>query len=185
MLSIIVVSNRNAWRHCRAQAALASTQGVKLFTIDQLAARLAGGFLQPVDGDHLAAAVAEAIKLPLGALDAVKALPGFQRAAASSLSKAWSAASSLPTKRPPQRTSWNKGCWCACLRASEDLMTWSPPRCRGFVTPSRFSEKRNDIGLDPSRLPSGRLIGCSGTPSLGKRYWRPLIAEQGTYPSCR
>ena len=56
-----------------------------------LAARLAGGFLQPVDGDHLAAAVAEAIKLPLGELDAVKALPGFQRAAASSLSKAWSA----------------------------------------------------------------------------------------------
>ncbi len=91
MFSTIVVSNRNAWRHCRAQAALAGTQGVKLFTIDQLAARLAGGFLQPVDGDHLAAAVAEAIKLLLGELDAVKALPGFQRAAASSLSKAWSA----------------------------------------------------------------------------------------------
>ena len=91
MLSTIVVPNRNAWRHCRAQAALAGTQGVKLFTIDQLAARLAGGFLQPVDGDHLAAAVAEAIKLPLGELDAVKALPGFQRAAAGSLSKAWSA----------------------------------------------------------------------------------------------
>ena len=91
MLSTIVVPNRNAWRHCRAQAALAGTQGVKLFTIDQLAARLAGGFLQPVDGDHLAAAVAEAIKLPLGELDAIKVLPGFQRAAASSLSKAWSA----------------------------------------------------------------------------------------------
>jgi hypothetical protein len=85
LLSTIVVSNRNAWRHCRAQAALGGTQGVKLFTIDQLAARLAGGFQQPVDGDHLAAAVAEAIKLPLGELDAVKALPGFQRAAASSL----------------------------------------------------------------------------------------------------
>jgi hypothetical protein len=91
LLSTIVVPNRNAWRPCRAQAALAGTHGVKLFTIDQLAARLAGGFLQPVDGDHLAAAVAEAIKLPLGELDAVKALPRFQRAAASSLSKAWSA----------------------------------------------------------------------------------------------
>jgi hypothetical protein len=91
LLSTIVVPNRNAWRPCRAQAALAGTHGVKLFTIDQLAARLAGGFLQPVDGDHLAAAVAEAIKLPLGELDAVKGLPGFQRAAASSLSKASSA----------------------------------------------------------------------------------------------
>jgi len=38
-----------------AQAALAGTQGVKLFTIEQLRPS-GGGFLQPVDGDHLAAA---------------------------------------------------------------------------------------------------------------------------------
>lgn len=95
MLSTIVVSNRNAWRHCRANAALGRKRGVRLLTIDQLAARLAGGFLQPIDGDHLSTAVRESISLTLGELDAIKTLPGFQRAAVNSLSKAWSAGLSL------------------------------------------------------------------------------------------
>ena len=95
MLSTIVVPNRNAWRHCRAKAALEGKHGVKLLTIDQLAARLAGGFLQPIDGDHVATAVGESVSLPLGELDAIKTLPGFQRAAVNSLSKAWSAGLSL------------------------------------------------------------------------------------------
>lgn len=95
MLRTIVVPNRNAWRYYRAQAAFGNTHGVKLLSIDQLAARLAGGFLQPVDCDHLAAAVSEATNPPLGELDTIKALPGFQRAAARSLSKAWSAGLNL------------------------------------------------------------------------------------------
>ena len=98
MLSTIVVPNRNSWRHCRAKAALNGTHGVKLLTIDQLAARLAGGFLQPIDNDHLANAVRESIGLGLGELDAIKTLPGFQRAAANSLSKAWSAGLSLESE---------------------------------------------------------------------------------------
>ncbi|SNB82596.1 hypothetical protein SAMN06265338_12124 [Rhodoblastus acidophilus] len=95
MLSTIVVPNRNSWRHCRAKAALGGKHGLKLLTIDQLAARLAGGFLQPIDPEHLATAVKESIGLGLGELDAIKTLPGFQRAAANSLSKAWSAGLSL------------------------------------------------------------------------------------------
>lgn len=95
MLSTIVVPNRNSWRHCRTKAALDGKHGLKLLTIDQLAARLAGGFLQPIDADHLATAVKESIGLGLGELDAIKTLPGFQRAAANSLSKAWSAGLSL------------------------------------------------------------------------------------------
>ncbi len=95
MLSTIVVPNRNSWRHCRAKAALEGKHGVKLLTMDQLAARLAGGFLQPIDRDHVATAVGESISLPLGELDAIKALPGFQRAAVNSFSKAWSAGLSL------------------------------------------------------------------------------------------
>jgi len=95
VLRTIVVPNRNSWRHCRAKAALEGENGVKLLTIDQLAARLAGGFLQPIDGDHMATAVGESVSLPLGELDAIKTLPGFQRAAVNSLSKAWSAGLSL------------------------------------------------------------------------------------------
>jgi hypothetical protein len=70
---------------------VAGKPGLKLLTIDQLAARLAGGFLQPINGDDLAEAVAESLVGPLGDLDKIKDLPGFQRAAVSSLSQAWSA----------------------------------------------------------------------------------------------
>ncbi len=59
--------------------------------MEQLAARLAGGFLEPTDGDALSAAVAVALRKPLGELDAIKALPGFQRAAAATLVQAWAA----------------------------------------------------------------------------------------------
>ncbi len=87
----IVVHNRNAWRTHRTQVAINAQQGLQLCTIRQLAARLAGGFLQPIDGDELNAAMAAALVTALGELDTIKALPGFQRAAAATLSQAWSA----------------------------------------------------------------------------------------------
>ena len=86
-----VVHNRYAWRSHRTQAALDGTQGVMLLTINQLAARLAGGFLQPIDSDDLKAAVVLAIPKSLGELDQIKKLPGFPRTAATSLLKAWAA----------------------------------------------------------------------------------------------
>jgi hypothetical protein len=95
MHKTLVVHNRYAWRSHRTQAAIESEQGVVLLTIEQLAARLAGGFLQPIDADDLKTAVADAVVHPLGELDAIKDLPGFQRAAATSLAKAWSAGLSL------------------------------------------------------------------------------------------
>ncbi|MDO8434131.1 MAG: PD-(D/E)XK nuclease family protein [Candidatus Binatus sp.] len=91
MRRTLVVHSRNAWRSYRTQAALHSRQGLQLFTIEQLAARLAGGFFQPIDPDDLKTAVGEALATPLGELDVIKALPGFQRAAAATLAKAWTA----------------------------------------------------------------------------------------------
>ena len=55
------------------------------------AACLSDGILSPIDSQQLKNAVAVAIEEPLGELDAIKSSPGFQRAAAASLSKAWSA----------------------------------------------------------------------------------------------
>lgn len=86
-----VLPNRHAWHSHRTQSALSSAHGTQLFTISQLAARLAGGFLQPIDTDDFKAAVAEAITQPLGELDGIKNLPGFQRAAAGTLHKVWEA----------------------------------------------------------------------------------------------
>ncbi len=87
----LVVNNRYAGRSHRTKAAFDGEQGLLLLSIEQLAARLAGGFLAPVESDQLKAAVAAAIAEPLGELDKIKTLPGFQRSATASLSKAWSA----------------------------------------------------------------------------------------------
>lgn len=95
MRKTLIVHSRYAWRSQRTRAALAAEQGVQLLTIDQMAARLAGGFLQPIDQENYKDAVAEALGAPLGELDTIKALPGFQRAAAASLAKAWSAGLAL------------------------------------------------------------------------------------------
>ncbi len=95
MHKTLVVHNRHAWRCHRTWAALDATQGVQLLTIEQLAARLAGGFLQPIDSETFKAAIGMAVTQPLGELDAIKQLPGFARAAANTLAKAWSAGLSL------------------------------------------------------------------------------------------
>lgn len=89
MRRTVLIHTRHAWRSHRTQVAFSESLGLQLYTIEQLAARLAGGFLQPIDPDDLSAAVASALSSSLGELDAIKNLPGFQRAAAATLSKLW------------------------------------------------------------------------------------------------
>ena len=95
MRKTLVVHSRYAWRCHRTNAAIEGEQGLLLVTIEQLAARLAGGFLQPIDADALKTAVSAAVAEPLGEFDKIKALPGFQRAVVASLSKGWSAGLTL------------------------------------------------------------------------------------------
>ncbi len=65
--------------------------GLQTLAIDHLAARLAGGFLQPVNSDSLKEAIVGATSLDLGEFNNIKTLPGFARAAAATLEKAWAA----------------------------------------------------------------------------------------------
>src|ERR1700749_5270519 len=78
----VITHSPLAWRHGRAQAAVASHHGLQALPIEGLAARLAGGFLQPIDPDALKAAVTKALPAGLGDLDRIQDLPGFLRAAA-------------------------------------------------------------------------------------------------------
>jgi hypothetical protein len=72
-------------------AAIERQHGLQALAIEHLAARLAGGFLQPINSDSLKEAIGEAISMDLGEFNDIKTLPGFSRAAAATLKKAWTA----------------------------------------------------------------------------------------------
>lgn len=61
-------------------------------SMGQVAARLAGGFLRPIDTDSLREAVRDALPtVTLGELEPIKGLPGMVRAAVGTLDKIWRA----------------------------------------------------------------------------------------------
>jgi len=63
--------------------------GLQALAIEHLAARLAGGFLQPISSDLLKEAIGEAVAMdPRRVQRKLKTLPGFPRAAAATLQKA-------------------------------------------------------------------------------------------------
>ena len=86
-----VIHSRLSWRQVRGAAAVERRHGVQAIAIEHLAARLAGGFLQPINSNSLKEAIGEAIAIDLGEFNDIKTLPGFPRAAAATLEKAWAA----------------------------------------------------------------------------------------------
>ncbi len=92
MRRTIVVGSELACRMRRYELAVACKHGVQILSVGQTAARLAGGFIEPVRREALLDALWTALSVPgYGDLDAVRELPGTVRAAAASLSKAWAA----------------------------------------------------------------------------------------------
>ena len=92
----VVVEGRYARRWYQTQAAIDGKQGLLVVSMEELAARLAGGFLRSIRTDSLRTSVREALaEGSLGALDRIKDLPGFQRAAVASLSRVWRAGLTL------------------------------------------------------------------------------------------
>ena len=88
----IVVHTRLAGHMARVAAARAGACGVQIMTMDHVAARLAGGFIRPIDADALHDALKSALgETPLGELEGIKSLPGMVRAAADTLGKVWRA----------------------------------------------------------------------------------------------
>ena len=86
----IVAHSRLKIRELRLEAARKRQHGFQVMTFEHLAARLAGGFVQSLDGDTLRQAIATVLpETALGELDAIKALPGMTGAVADTLRKAW------------------------------------------------------------------------------------------------
>jgi hypothetical protein len=86
-----IIHSRLSWRQVRGAAAIERQHGRQALAIEHLAARLAGGFLQAINADSLKEAIGEAIAIDLGEFNEIKTLPGFPRAAAATLEKAWAA----------------------------------------------------------------------------------------------
>ena len=95
MKRTIIVAGGTAAAAMRLEAARQHWHGVEIRTIDQVAVRLAGGFLKTIDGESLASATAEVIqatpKAALGDLASIADLPGLPTALASTLTKVWNA----------------------------------------------------------------------------------------------
>jgi hypothetical protein len=73
-------------------------------TMEHLAARLAGGFIRPIDADALHEAVKAALtETTLGELERIKSLPGMARAAVDTLGKVWRAGMDLRTRSAEPR----------------------------------------------------------------------------------
>src|SRR5262245_7556003 len=103
MRRTIVVHARLAGHMARVNAARAGAHGIQILTMGQMAARLAGGFLAPIDSESLRDAVREALpKTDLGELDSIKTLPGMVRAAVSTLDKVWRADINLSSSSHPR-----------------------------------------------------------------------------------
>jgi hypothetical protein len=69
----------------------------------QLAARLAGGLLRPIDPDHLKIAVRKSLAaVQLGELEPIKQLPGMVRAVVGTLDKVWNAGIELSRQAHPR-----------------------------------------------------------------------------------
>ena len=95
-----IAHGRLASREIRLDAARNQRHGVQVMAFEQMAARLAGGFTQPIDGEALRDAIQQALpETDLGELDAIKILPGMIGAAADTLHKVWRTGIDLSKRR--------------------------------------------------------------------------------------
>jgi hypothetical protein len=87
-----VVEGPLAFQMRRRDAARAGESGLQIFSLPQLAARLAGGFARPITAEILEPAIQVALgESNFAELDRVRTLPGMTRAVATALRRAWDA----------------------------------------------------------------------------------------------
>lgn len=90
--STLAVHGRLAVREARLEAARDGRHGRQIMSFEQIAVRLAGGFVRPIDEESLREAIHSVLPgTMMGELDCIKALPGMVGAAADTLQKAWRA----------------------------------------------------------------------------------------------
>ena len=158
----IVVLTRLAGHIGRVEAARANRSGLQIMTMGQLAARLAGGFLQPIDADALRDAVRETLPtIDLGELEPIKDLPGMVRAAVATLDKIWRAGVDLAAETHPRLQ--------AVRNLEEDVLRRLPPSMK---------RPKELVGLACARIAFAKTVlgpvEVHGHSEMSPA-WRPLI----------
>lgn len=96
----LVIHGRLARRTALIEAARTSNHGLQIMSFEQAAARLAGGFVRPIDPEALRTALHAVLpQTKMGELEDIKMLPGMVDAAAQTLHKAWRAGIDLGQRR--------------------------------------------------------------------------------------
>ena len=173
-LKTLIVPNRHSWRTRQTEAALEKACGLNLLTVQQMAGRLAGGFLEVIDSDSLKTAVQAVADKSLGELDAIKSLPGFANAAARTLRLAWEADIDLPQERASAKNKAAKS-RLESLSKLESLVL--------HELPNRLKRPKELVALAIQRCHmTPRILGSvefSGFPDLPP-VWRPLVEALAT-----
>jgi hypothetical protein len=166
----IIINSRLAWRRVRGVAAIQRRHGLQALSIQLLAARLAGGFLQAIDSDALKTSISRATEVDLGELNEIKHLPGFARAAAATLSKAWTSGIDLRGGASDQAAAVPRRTACLALLEAE-VLRHLPPSMR---RPSELvGIARTRVHLAESFF--GR-VSVHGHTEMAP-VWRPMLGE--------
>jgi hypothetical protein len=166
----ILINSRLAWRRHRGDAAVQRRHGLLVLSIELLAARLAGGFLQPINSDALKVGIAKALDTDLDDLNAIKSLPGFPRAAAATLRKTWAAGIDLAL--PPDTDQMDAVRRHASIaRLETEVLRHIPPSMQRPIDLVTAALTR----LEHAARLFGR-ISVHGHTEMAP-VWRPLLAE--------
>ena len=159
-----IVYGRFAMREARLAAARRGQHGLQIMSFEQVAVRIAGGFVRAIDEESLRAAIQTALpETPMGELDKIKMLPGMVDAAADTLHKAWRAGIDLASRADghPRLE--------AIARLEATVLAELPS---GMMRPGDIvTAAKNRIDHAPALFGSMEIVGLTElSPS-----WRPLV----------
>lgn len=160
----IITHGRLAMRTARLHAARAGRQGVQILAVEQLAARLAGGFVEPLGDETLLTAIQAVLPtIALGELDGIRLLPGMAGAAADTLRKAWRAGIDLQARagQHPRVAS--------LARLESAVLAQLPPA--KHCPPRLLRMAMANIDRAPMLLGAIECIGLADVPPV----WRELV----------
>ncbi|WP_312548720.1 PD-(D/E)XK nuclease family protein [Massilia sp.] len=160
----IVVPDRLAMRARRLTAAHAGHHGSQVLSFPQLAARLAGGFVQSAEDDALYRAVSACLPtVDLGDLDAIRSMPGTPSAVMATLRKAWDAGLDLQARAGDHAR-------IAALQRVDTAVRARLPK--GMLVPQSLAQAAQDR-IEHAKAIFG-TIECDRLGNLAP-CWRPLL----------